>query len=210
MAYEIQSPFIFQWQYDASGYELKNGEIVASGGKVVQYLPDRDSPALHRDYLNLFISPVDEDSKGDALLLDFVNKYGLLGTGRQTKNDFWNLQRQLAVYVGFVHDDPAVKANELIAIFNRSAPTDMVVRMALEHGKTVLRVAPLSLISWMWLRFAQEKTASVTTKLCEEPSCGKWFEVGQGFGTRRKRFCSDNCRFTNNNQINAAKKRGQP
>jgi hypothetical protein len=64
----------------------------------------------------------------------------------------------------------------------------------LELGKRVLQIIPDTLLSAMWLQFAQAIDGNRKHRACRE--CGKWFEIsteGTGFRVNRE-FCSDPCK----------------
>ena len=62
-----------------------------------------------------------------------------------------------------------------------------------DRGRLSMRVAPLKLLSALWLQLAGEITDGTTFKECEQ--CPNWFPVGPGTGHKRtKRFCETRCR----------------
>jgi hypothetical protein len=68
------------------------------------------------------------------------------------------------------------------------------VRYDIENGKHDILLVPQSLLSAMWLQFAQAVAGGLKYRACKE--CGKWFELSTddtGFRVSRV-FCSDPCK----------------
>src|SRR5690348_1886284 len=62
----------FNWYRDAAGYDLAGDGIRRRGGAMMKYEPDTISPPIHREFIGLKRTP--------AALLDFIQKYGFLGS----------------------------------------------------------------------------------------------------------------------------------
>lgn len=203
--------YVFEWHRDPAHYVIRGGDVVGLSGAKDAYTPAKEA-AIHREFLA--VDPgAPSDLGGDgggAALLAFVSKYGPLRDGPQTVNDFWDQQRRLHLYVGFAHDDPAVAAKERAALFNRLAPSDIAVQMAVirNTGRTTLQFAPRSLLAWMWLMFAEEKAGALEYRNCDRPECSVKFLVGAGVKSRKsKRYCSDSCRALHHQALNPPKDR---
>jgi hypothetical protein len=198
--YEWPSVFTFEWAKDAAGYELQGGRILRRGGAMTTYVPD-ESASIHREFLALALG--DNDA-----YLAFVEKYGFLGSvhggadaEHETVSSIALQASNLEIFARHVQDDASVSDEERAETFNNFAPAHMTVRMEKSRGgKMRLRVAPRSLIAWLWLRMANETAGDVVDRICAYPGCGKSFPVGSHHGTSRKKYCSDSCRALHHQQ----------
>jgi len=192
----------FRWER-CENYRLQKGSIVAGdGSRQVVYRPAVDAPVVHRHFLGL------ASGHDDAALLAFVERHGLLGLdgsgqcpGHERLSDLWLACTHMALYAAHAHDSDELTAAKRNVIFNEMAPQHARLVLVQEHGKTVLRAQPRSLLQWMWLRLAQEKLGHIELRVCLRPDCGSEFFVGADKRVRqRKVYCSDTCRSTHRYQ----------
>jgi hypothetical protein len=206
--YEWLSNASFEWSRE-SEYVLQAGGIVACGTSRVSYLPDRERPSAHRDFIAL-------QGQTNEEMLAFVTRHGLLGLSddgerpiRERLSDLWLACSNMALYAAFAHDDPDMDPRERNKIFNAHAPQHLSIRAAQENGRTILRAAPRSLLMWMWIRLAQEKAGDIELRTCKRPDCGKQFYVGTGMRTQRREYCEDKCRALHHYRENSAASRSK-
>lgn len=187
--------FTFEWWRDSAGYEFTNesrSAIRRKGGAMESYSPDKEAPMLYRDFMAL-----GQNSENEVLA--FINKYGFLGTSHGGSNDeretmagIMQCHFELMIFDSYVKNGADDK--EKAKTFNGFAPAHMELKLKESHGKLVLQAAPSSLVSWIWLRIAQEAVGDITERNCLRERCQKAFYIGKGQGTKRKKFCSDHCR----------------
>lgn len=220
--------FAFEWSVDTHGYELANGELRPRGGPIRTYSPmalatgrsGATSKLIHREFLDLGRYPSYDKGgdDGDSEMVAFVNQFGLLGTGTQTKAEFWKQCGALGLFVAFGHDqgfgrpedrDRVFDLDACVRMFNTRSPSDFSIRMARVRDTAMVRmqVVPRSMLSWMWLRFAQEKVGDVQYVACARSGCAEHFEVGASVGRKHKEYCSDNCRAKHWQSLHPKKKK---
>ncbi len=133
--------------------------------------------------------------------LAFANDFGLLGVGRSEhpSEPAWE-ERGLWWHdniFGFslvVRDIDSGNKRAMASAFAKYVAPRMTVRIEVPlKGRPLLKVAPIDLISAMWLQIAGEITNETKFRKCLW--CPKWFPHGPGTGHKAtKRFCSDRCR----------------
>ncbi|OIT11707.1 hypothetical protein BL241_11580 [Ralstonia solanacearum] len=211
--FDWPSVFRFRWLLGPR-YDIKEARIVATSGDAPEwYVPDSDAPDAHREFVAL-------PRHDHEAMLAFVRKYGFLGIeteGARASTHFgpeflnvaerldrlWLEQQRLATFAQYSKDDPDKDTRN--QIFNRLSPAHMSVQLEEEHGRTVLRVVPNSLISWMWLRFAQEKAKGYEVRTCALPGCNVTREIGHD-ATKRWKYCCPEHRALHNYRTKAVKR----
>lgn len=176
----------FQWErYER--YVVEGDEVRGEGGRW-PVSPDKEAPLAHREFLNV-------QGGGDEALKRFALLYGLPGTAgdgathRDSRNAIWAAVSSMNIYAGFAHDQPSVPMEEKARTFNDRAPRHLAVALELPGNRPVLRIRPTSLLMWMWLRLAQEKTGALPMKTCRE--CNQPFLIGPGYRRRDALYCSE-------------------
>ncbi len=206
--------FHFEWQVDQSGYEIVSAEdlppgveapvlesppigggwnIRRKGGPLKAYRPLEDTRGLARQFASLPREP--------QALRDFADEFGFLGVGPSEHEEhelWWRTHIQGVHHV--VQQIEAGNKQAMASAFTEYVEPSMTVRIEAPLGKRPsLKVAPLNLISAMWLQIAQEITEETKFRKCLQ--CPKWFPHGSGTGHKAtKRFCSDRCRKAWNRQ----------
>ena len=211
----------FRWYKDAVGYSLfPDGTIRRNGGALQPYEPAKDYPRLHLDFAELlplaFLSdykqgdgliptgegppPLPRDFQPGPALLDFVNKYGFLGSDRWGANaesesvDY--LVRSWREIAGILRLGALIGGKQLLEL-NRKPLVGPNLRMSLELDeaeRTVVKYRPESLVAWMWLRVADSLTSGARWDGAPFLYCGS--PIGRGPKARRThaKFCSKNCK----------------
>ena len=206
--------FHFEWQVDQSGYEIVIVEddppaierpafedppiagrwyIRRKGGPLRAYRPLESAPGLARQFASLPREP--------QALLAFANDFGLLGVGRsehpgepawEEPGLWWH--ENVFGFKLVVRDIDSGHKRAMASAFTKYVAPHMTVRIEVPlKGRPSLKVAPLDLISAMWLQIAGEITNETKFRKCLW--CPKWFPHGPGTGHKAtKRFCSDRCR----------------
>lgn len=203
------------WFRDSLGYEIRDGFAVRLGGDLVPVNLGAH-PGLHNEFLSFdrTVNVVGFNDDGEPLdagdlegdLLQFVNRYGLLGVDGDPSTDRDSIQKimwartRMGVYTAFAHDDLLTDPQGRASMFNQSCPAAFQAVLEVEGGRSTLKLRPVTLLAWMWLQLAKEIDGGVRTKAC--PNCGTRFEVDSEDKRRKRRaFCSQGC------QVNFWKKR---
>lgn len=214
--------FHFEWQVDQSGYEIVSAEddppaierpafeedppiggnwyIKRKGGPLRAYRPRESAPGLARQFASLPRQP--------QALLDFANNFGLLGVvdaEHPGEAGLWWYDNIFEMGL-VVRDIDSGNKRAMASAFTKYVAPRMTVRIEVPpKGHPALKVAPLDLISAMWLQIAGEITNETKFRKCLW--CPTWFSYGPGTGRKdTKRFCSDRCRKGWNRQQNSGVK----
>ena len=210
--------FHFEWQVDQSGYEIVSAEhlppgverpilesppigggwnIRRKGGPLKAYRPLEDTRGLARQFASLFSKPqpLEPEVLEPQDVLKFANEFGFLGVGPSEHEEhqlWWRTHIQGVRHV--VQQIEAGNKQEMATAFTEYVEPSMTVRIEAPLGeRPLLKVAPLNLISAMWLQIAREITNKTKFRKCLQ--CPKWFPHGSGTGHKStKRFCSGLCR----------------
>lgn len=164
------------------------------GGPLRAYRPLESERGLAQEFASL---PLEEPKK----ILEFANKYGFLASefsehpvelSYLEHGQWWYTHIQGVRHV--VREIKAGNKQAMAAAFTEYVVPRMTVRIeAPLEGPPSLKVAPLNLISAMWLQIAREITNETKFRKCLQ--CPKWFPHGAGTGHKdTKRFCSGRCR----------------
>ncbi len=212
--------FHFEWQVDQGGYEIvpagddppaierpafEDPHIVGGwyirrkGGPLRAYRPLESAPGLARLFASL--------PRGPQALLDFANEFGLLGVGRrehsgepawEERGDRWH--ESVFGFGLVVRDIDSGNKRAMASAFTKYVAPRMTVRIEVPPtGRLSLEVAPIDLMSAMWLQIAREITNETKFRKCLR--CPKWFPYGPGTGHKAtKHFCGDTCRQAWNRQ----------
>jgi hypothetical protein len=196
----------FRWWKAKRGYVIRGGRIVPLGPEMVPYEvrpgSKRGNERL-RPQVWQALDALDMAMSDNADVIAFANEFGLLGAlayGDAQKNKpvasgmplsaFWMALNHLRIYVASAHDNVESETSKLTEVFNRLAPKDWQLRMERRgnSGRITYHFEPASLLAWLWLYFADEK--SVERRTCSNPACGQAFQVIH----RKSIFCSNKCR----------------
>ncbi len=178
--------------------------IRRKGGPLSAYRPLESARGLARQFASL----PEKTPKGKTVLrpqalLKFANEFGLLGVGlsehpRDEDGRWWYDHVWGVRHVIQKIDDG--KKKEMASAFTENVVPQLTVRIEVPlEGNPSLKVAPLNLLSAMWIQIAGEITDQTKFRRCLW--CPKWFPHGPGTGHKAtKRFCSDRCRKAWNRQ----------
>lgn len=124
----------------------------------------------------------------------FADGYGLLTKADHSVQKMLEHHRALKVALMLQRSgDPA----HLVKEFNHYLLGDSSVALRLVEGRIRQVIVPATLISFMWLEFAQYAAGCTKLEACSH--CGKLFQSGTGTGRRRvaqgrPRYCSNRCK----------------
>ncbi len=174
--------------------------IRRKGGPLRAYRPLESAHGLARQFASL---PLEEPKK----IREFANEYGFLAaefSGHSVPLTYLEHGQLWYAHIkGVSHVVQEIEAGHkqaMAAAFTEYVVPQMTVRIeAPLEGRPSLKVAPLNLISAMWLQIAGEITDETKFRRCLW--CPQWFPHGPGTGHKAtKRFCSDRCRKAWNRQ----------
>ena len=170
--------------------EAKQDFLVPDGQETLRYRPLDKYPALFREFADAKISPEGANA--------FADKYGLLHTRddiEPVEYFFDEINRMRSAVEMWESGLERRNWAPLIQAFDRHTRGAASIKfgIASDADRLALHITPNSLISAMWLQFAQ--AVSVNTQLQRCLWCPTWFVYGTGTGRRKSaHFCSDKCR----------------
>lgn len=205
-----QPQTIFRWRVDTAGYDLSSDRrmIVRRGGAMKEYDPAGVTPPLHRQFADLFFwgfhaeggaNPPPAGFQRENAMLDFVSKFGFLGSDRTgadaDQETIEYLLRAQSEIAGFLHVGEAFGEAVLPYVEGRHAGPNL--RMCLEPddgGRMQVHYEPESLYAWLWLRVADHLSSGI--KWDGAPCLYCLAPIGRGPGGHRAdaKFCCDNHR----------------
>lgn len=149
----------------------------------------------------IFKEFADVDTQSDGVL-GFANKYGLLhkfrGNNLEQLDDWFEEIHSMNKAVKIWDQCKKTKGDFGILLNEfRSSAAGSNLTVRLERGadpeRPALYIEPESLLSAMWLQFAQTVSANQQIQRCAV--CTTWFAFGTGTGRRKSaHYCSDRCR----------------
>jgi hypothetical protein len=189
----------FQWPVDADGYVVENirgAEYVrARGGSNQNYRPMTDEPGLWRELA--------EKGTSTEGILKFVTAYGLLDPQSSEENGrpneriglIWGTADTLRKICDALDPGQVAKAAEIFTtqfaprLRARIRRNDKGGRFEFFHVPETLRAAIL-------LQAGEAITGNRKFRRCACPGCGRWFQLGRGGHTTRRKYCDgDACRM---------------
>jgi hypothetical protein len=208
-----------EWSLNPEGYRLVEGPdrvlgwdsrcIEPISDKRVWYRPLEKHPALFREFADTEQSP-------DGVLA-FAGKFGLLRDyfreELKEKEDrenleidslgFWisSIERMKEFVDGWENNRASGDVSQTVGIFNELdgswidclPVTFLRLSVSSDPLRPNLWLQPLSLLSAMWLQFAQAVASGSQLRRCAV--CPNWFVFGTGTGRRKSAYyCSDRCR----------------
>ena len=196
----------FDWPVDRDGYaiELTQGKqyVRACGGPSRNYRPLEDAPGLWREF-------VDTCNSVEGVLT-FVNAYGLLDPSSSDELGRQNelVEQILSTAISVRNICAAMDCGETlhaVELFGRWQPR---LRAGIRHnekGRLEFYHRPETLRGAILLQTGEAITGSHRFRRCECPGCSRWFRLGPGAHSSRRRFCTDRCRVA----ADRFKKKGQ-
>lgn len=151
---------------------------------------------IHRKYAT---EVTDEQSA-----LHFVQENGFLGIGREytrrKKSEsvediltYAKIARMMLGKLDKIKEDKNSNKTNLVAAFNKALNPIAVLKIDLvpnDRSSTLLKILPISLISYIWLRIGEEITGNLTVQICQYSKCRKIFTPTKGF-EKIQRTCED-------------------
>jgi hypothetical protein len=163
--------------------------LIPASGRSVPFNPLAASDGLFMEFAEL--------NGSQEAILGFASRYGLLDDAGFDGIDDWRCNiKYMREAVDAWHQARTSGAYRgVVELFGQQLRATSHVHLIEFFGVELpaLRIVPESLISALWLQFAQAVTSKLSLQRCAV--CTTWFAFGTGTGRRRsKQFCSDRCR----------------
>ncbi len=167
----------------------KTSFLVPRGWATTQSRPLDDHPALFREFA--------DTGQSEEGVNRFADKFGLLTASNPVSKvtDWYREIRAMRKAIRTWNDGKQRgDLTRLIKIFDEQVKGRTAVKLgkAWEVDQLALHIVPETLLSAIWLQFAQ--AVSVNTLLRQCALCSTWFTYGSGTGRRKSaHFCSSRC-----------------
>lgn len=187
----------FEWSRCLDGYRLRRSGIESASARFGRYRP-LETPALFAEFAK------DTPASADGML-EFCNRYGLLGGGRPDipRHPGAPIFESVALDVLLNHHAAMRRA---LNLFERGNKAELIRRCnadGLAGARIELHQDPKGILGWflvpadliraMWMQFAMHACSDAHLFGCEQ--CGKLFSVGTGTGRRSTaKYCSNACK----------------
>jgi len=202
--------FWFEWERDTDGYQIE--ERPNLGAKILDPTTDPATKLIRarggpREIMNIrdhqaIFKELAETRKTEAGVLQFANRYGLLGSpprgerdrGLPDTLDDW--RTSITVFRRMVAAGDAQDWPVLSHWFGEAQLGRMSAKLPYWHTRgPVLHVVPNTLRSAIYVQLAQAYAHARKLRKCDARGCGRWFAYGAGTGRRASaKYCSDACR----------------
>jgi hypothetical protein len=184
----LEGIFLEDWRYHISGMQCLVGlwELLQQGGRE-QLAPFIEWRKDGNEGLSVHFDSHPDPARGGPPLC--INR---------TRHEIASRDSRHELLATFIPDDPVLPAWAYLQqdledhLFRADVRVEARMVWDAGRGRPALHLVAPTLLSAVWLQFADAVSNDRTYSRCRE--CGKWFEVAPEVARTHRRFCSNACR----------------